>query len=213
MEPTLYLRKLAIISPPDSNLPAAQRERAFLLNLIQQQHLQDASPVEPTRPLVNLLLQDGSYDWFHVAGHGNFHLQNPEGASAIWLKGNLPLTVDDIVGDAEISISKQRPAFFFNACETGRQGWSLTGMGGWAERLVSAGASLFLAPQWSVNDGASLLFCKEVYRSLLEGKTVAEAVRQGRLTARRAGGPTWLAYSLYAHPNARLSNFPPKTKP
>jgi hypothetical protein len=207
MEPALQLRSLVVIAPDDADLPAAQREQTFLLNLVQQRHLLNASPTEPTRPHVNHLLQKKTYDWFHVASHGSFHPQDPDGTSAIWLKDHLPLTVEAIVGEVEISIGKQRPAFFFNACETGRQGWSLTGIGGWADRLINAGASLFLAPQWNVKDGTSLLFCKEVYRSLLEGKTIAEAVRKGRLTARREGDPTWLAYSLYAHPNARLTIF------
>jgi len=41
-------------------------------------------------------------------------------------------------------------------------------------------------------------------RMKLDGDTVAEAVREGRLASRCPGNPTWLAYSVYAHPNARV---------
>jgi hypothetical protein len=50
-------------------------------------------------------------------------------------------------------------------------------------------------PLWSVTDANALSFAETFYRELLAG---------GRRTARTAGDPTWLAYSVYAHPNARV---------
>ncbi len=151
------------------------------------------------------LLEKGDYTWVHVAAHGNFYPDDPDGESAIWLEDDQSLTSKVITGSVEVYLREHRPAFVFNACEVGRQGWAITGLGGWASRLIGAGAGLFLAPLWVVNDGAALKFSKAVYQSLLMGQTVAEAVRLGRLAARREGDPTWLAYSLYAHPNARLA--------
>ena len=57
---------------------------------------------------------------------------------------------------------------------------------------------------WSVTDANALTFAETFYGELLGGATVAEAVRSGRQAARAAGDPTWLAYSVYAHPNARV---------
>ena len=203
-EPSLRLHTLAILAPSDSGLPAAQRERAFLSLLMKQHRLKDASPSELTRTVVKRLLEQGDYTWIHVAAHGNFYPDDPNGESAIWLEDKQPLTSKAIIGAAEVYLHRHRPAFVFNACEVGRQGWAITGLSGWANRLISAGAGLFLAPQWIVNDGAALKFSKTMYQSLLAGQPIAEAVRQGRLAARREGDPTWLAYSLYAHPNAHL---------
>src|SRR5205823_4894858 len=96
------------------------------------------------------------------------------------------------------------PAFLINACHTGRLGWTLNRLDGWAHRLISSGVGLFLAPLWTVTDGRALDFAQTFYRELLAGRTVGEAVQQGRQAARREGDPSWLAYSVYAYPNARL---------
>jgi CHAT domain-containing protein len=171
---------------------------------MRQHGLHDVSPEEPSYAAVMRLLQQGGYSWLHVAAHGNFYAEDPDGESAIWLMDQQPLTPRSIVGEVEYYLREQRPAFVFNACESGHQGWAITGLGGWAGRLIGAGAGLFLAPLWVVNDAPAFKFSTTVYQALLDGKTAAEAVRQGRITARSLGNPTWLAYSLYAHPNARV---------
>ena len=74
-----------------------------------------------------------------------------------------------------------------------------------ANRLISAGAGLFVAPLWKVNDYFALKFAQTFYEELFNGKTVAEAVHSSRLAAKVAGDSTWLAYSVYAHPNAKIT--------
>ena len=151
------------------------------------------------------LLEGGGYDWVHAAAHGNFYAAAPEADSALWLQRDRALTPDAIVGpEIEAHLRAQRPAFFFNACQVGRQSWTLTRIGGWANRLISAGAGLFVGPLWEVSDDGALTFARTFYRELFDGETVAKAARSARLAARSAGDPTWLAYSIYAHPNARV---------
>ena len=202
----LYVSTLACLAPTDSGLPAAQQERDFLRQWAEQHNLKDVSPEPPTWSGVMDLLEGGTYDWLHVAAHGNFYSAAPEADSALWLQNKRALTPDHIVGPTvEGHINARRPAFVFNACDSGRQGWALTRLGGWANRLISSGAGLFLAPLWTVTDDRAVDFARAFYRELAAGNTVAEAVRQARLAAYRTGDPTWLAYSLYAHPNARLA--------
>ena len=130
----------------------------------------------------------------------------PDAGAAIRLQGADLLTPEDLVGpEIESYIRRARPAFFFNVCHGGQQGWALTRLGGWANRLIRAGAGLFIAPLWSVTDANALAFAEKFYRQLSSGATVAEAVRAGRQAARAVGDPTWLAYSVYAHPNARVA--------
>ena len=55
-----------------------------------------------------------------------------------------------------------------------------------------------------MRDDLALAFSATFYDTLLGGKTVAEAMQAGRQAAKEEGNPTWLAYSVYAHPNARV---------
>lgn len=201
----LSMARLACLTPGDSRLPFARQERALLRDLAQRKGLADASPAQASRPAALDLLDRGGYDWLHAATHGEFDLETPDSASAILLEDRQTLTPDDFTGPEIMGyIHRQRPAFVFNACHGGRQGWALTRLGGWANRLLSSGAGLFLAPLWAVSDAQALAFAETFYGELLAGQTAAEAVHAGRLAAQRPGDPTWLAYSLYAHPNARL---------
>jgi hypothetical protein len=205
----LHLRTLAVVAPAYSilrNLAAAQRERAALLELMTRYNLTDASPAEPSWSAVVDLLESGGYDWFHAAAHGNFYAASPDGDSGLWLQQDMALTPDSIVGEQiEGHLKAHRPGFFLNACQAGRQGWALTQIGGWANRLIGAGAGLFIGPLWEVRDDSAFDFAQVFYGALLAGKPVAEATQLARLAARRAGDPTWLAYSVYAHPNAQLT--------
>lgn len=208
----LPFRSIACLAPVDSGLPAAQEERAFIADLARSHNLQDLGPLRSTLPAATAILEEGQYDWLHVASHGSFDSENPDADAALFLEDRQSLTADCIIGSRiEGHILRRRPAFFFNACHTGRQAFNLTRLGGWANTLISAGAGTFLAPQWAVNDRLALDFARNFYRSLLSGETLSNALRDGRLQARKEGHPTWLAYSAYGHPNARVRGEPPVT--
>ncbi|MEI2690493.1 MAG: hypothetical protein V9H69_12640 [Anaerolineae bacterium] len=61
------------------------------------------------------------------------------------------------------------------------------------------------AAMWDVTNSLTATFAAAFYEATLHnpGRTLALAVCAVR-QPRAAGDPTWLAYSLYAHPNARL---------
>lgn len=206
----LALSRLMVLAPTYSllsNLKGAQREQEMLLELAVSYGVRNVSPSQPTWGKVLDLLEEGDYDWLHVAAHGNFHAASPDGDSALWLAHDRALTPQDLAGpEIAAHLTAVRPGFFFNACQVGRQGWALTRIGGFANRLIGTGAGLFIAPQWEVLDDSALAFAREFYSALLDQKTVANAVRSARLAIRAAGDPTWLAYTVYAHPNARLSS-------
>jgi hypothetical protein len=204
----LRLHSLAVLAPTYSllkDLPYAQYERQAILDMMRQHHLQDVSPGEPTWQAVMDLLEAGGYDWLHMASHGNFYPEAPDGDAALWLQKDNALTPQHIAGMAiEGYLRAHHPVFFFNACEVGRQGWALTRIGGWANRLISCGAGLFVGPLWSVKDNSALTFANTFYQALLEGDTVATATQAARTATRQIGDPTWLAYSVYGHPNAQV---------
>jgi CHAT domain-containing protein len=204
----LPLRSLACLASGDIGLRAAVAEREFLHELAMRHGLQFLSPPVFTYPEITILLQTGSYDWLHVATHGTFSADAPLQQSGLWLADRTRLTPEMWVGP-EITdhLRQQRPAYVLNSCESARQGWGLVGLAGWASRLVSLGAGLFLGTMWSVNDASSLFLIQEFYERLLAGDAVAEALREARLKLKslKPNDPTWLAYSLYSHPNARCA--------
>lgn len=204
----LPFRALACLAPVyagKAKLDNAQEEARYLHDLLQEHNLTDLTPPKFTWNNVMDLLEAKTYDWLHVAAHGSFSPKAPNDDSAIWLQDQHPLTPGDFVGPSiQSHIRMRRPGFVLNACHSGRESWAITSIGGWANRLISFGAGLFLGPLWTVADKPALKFTQTFYECLLDGETVAQAVRESRLAARRDGDPSWLAYSVYAHPNARL---------
>ncbi len=206
----ISVRSLAVVAPTDSRLDAAQQEREHLRRLAEARGLDDLTPPLPTRQAVLEGLLEGNtpIDLWHFACHGNFDAQQPAHVP-LELQGKEPLTPRDINGPAQTRLKRDRPLVFFNACRAGQSGLALTGMGGWAKVLVQdAGVGAFLAPLWNVTDSPALRFAQEFYRaSGDDGRTLAAAVVAARNAVRLQAphDPTWLAYSLYAHPNARLN--------
>ncbi|MFM6005564.1 MAG: CHAT domain-containing protein, partial [Sphaerospermopsis kisseleviana] len=177
----------------------------FLNQQLAKYKIDDVSPHYSNIAAVRKLLAEIEYNWLHIASHGLYFDDIPDDASEIILENGDKFTLDDILG-AKVKghINRKRPGFVFNACHSGRQTWALTGLGGWPNRLISSGAGLFVAPLWKVRDDLALKFAQTFYQELFNGKTVAEAVYSSRLAAKAAGDSTWLAYSVYAHPNATI---------
>lgn len=199
---------LVCIAPTDANLPAAQQERGFVRSLAAQYGPTDRSPEEARRDLVEALLEgnDKAMLW-HFACHGNYDDRAPDNSPLI-LEGGWRLRPNDLVGRAQTRLSTDRPLVFLNACRVGQGGLSLTGLGGWAKVLVQdCRVGALIAPLWSVNDEAARYFAEAFYQALQEpGMTLAAATRRAREKTREnyPTDPTYLAYSLYAHPNARV---------
>lgn len=195
------LGAVALVQPADSNLPASARESAYLQSL--------AGPnrrVEPI-PATTLDVQDAMagarFDAWHFTGHGVHRHDDPE-RSAILLESGDRLTPEDLGGIVG-NLGMAQPLIFLNACQTGLVGSSLTDLGGWAAAFLRHGASAFLGASWQVDDAAACRFARSFYSSLLAGQPIARAVRLARLAIRRPGDPSWLAYTLFAHPDARCT--------
>lgn len=199
---------LACVAPTDSGLSWAQEEQEFVRALAGPFGLADRSTEEARRDLVEALLEgDQPVKLWHFAGHGNYDRDAP-GNSPLLLQCEQRLRPNDLVGRAQARLRADRPLVFLNACRAGLAGLALTGMGGWAKVLVQdCRVGALVAPLWSVSDEPACRFTQAFYRASREaGMTLAAALRKAREETRAAypQDPTWLAYSLYAHPNARL---------
>jgi hypothetical protein len=197
----LHMDQLMLIVPKSSKLKSAKSERDFMLKFRRDHKLKDGG-VEPVTDVAVLKALKEPYDWVHAAAHG-VSLGKGTGEAPLLLdKGSIKPS--DIYGLAIERPLLQGPSFVFNACQVGQEDWTVFGTSGWAMQLVGRGAGMFIAPLWSVTDPLAHKFATALYDGLAAGKTVGEAVLAGRLSAREAGDPTWLAYCVYAHPNATV---------
>jgi hypothetical protein len=201
---------------PDKNwaLPQTVTEANFLTKTF------NARPVTPDRESVMALLKKRDrVDIFHFAGHGGATGGNVQDAR-IYLQGHIdPEAPDDIGPYITDELTAQRvkqegniadrdkpirPLVVLNACQAGRAGMQLTSIGGFADAFIHAGAGAFISSLWTVGDEPAATFSTEFYEQLKRGRTVADASVAAREKARAAGDPTWLAYVVYAHPDAKL---------
>lgn len=160
--------------------------------------------IEASLTSVLARLRRGNFQLLHVICHGKVNEANPD-ISTLYLNDGKKLTPRDIVGETA-KFATEHPLVFFNVCSTARLGYSLTGIGGWAVRLINAGVGAFIAPFWAVEDELAKTFAIAFYKALLSGKPIAQACFEGRKKAKIAdkSNPTWLAYCLYADPLAQI---------
>lgn len=183
---------------PKTDLEAPQRE----LELLEQlpQFAPGLKIMKPCRQKEQIMkaLQKKKISILHVATHGNFQDDMPND-SAIQLDGD-PLTPSDIY---ELELIP-RPLIFLNACHGARQEYSLAERGGWPERFLDeARVAAFVGAAWKVSDGLAFKFMEAFYMALLKEKlSLGESMRKAREAICDEADSSWLAYVLYADPQA-----------
>lgn len=197
----IALKNIALVVPGDSGLPLAVEERKHVLSLAKGGR--KVTEIAASFGDVQDAFIAGTYDGWHFSGHGVARDANPDRSSII-LTGEERFTPEDLSGQAA-NMGIPKPFVFINACQVGRAGMALTGIGGWARRFLTAGASVFVGAYWSVYDEPAYGFAKELYARLLSGSPVGEAVRDARKAIRAKGDPTWLAYTVFADPLATVA--------
>ncbi len=205
----IVVRRLACIEagavPGFKSLPHAPAERQLLLDLAQRHGASATNPSPPTVAAVEALLDDGGFGLWHFVGHGSNDPAAPNEAPLVLPDGQL--RPRDIFGARLDRIHRAQPLVFLSACRVGAGGWAFAGLGGWADRWVGkARCGAFVAPQWAVDDALAEAFARRFYTEVEAGQTLGEAAWLARRAVRalRPDDPTWLAYSVYAHPNARV---------
>ena len=204
--PNVSLANLATILPTTyPNLSTIAEERALFQHLISQYGWNDCSP-QATETAVLARLATGGYTWLHATTPGDRFATTPPQPSALGLDHQQSLPYRMITGpQIRNALRSQRPAIVLTACHAEATGMPFSDLAGWATQLIGAGAGLFLAPHWSVDTECATIFSRTFYTTLLNRErpaTSAEAVWYAREAIRRTGDPMWLAYRLFAHPNA-----------
>ncbi|SEL89417.1 CHAT domain-containing protein [Roseateles sp. YR242] len=210
---TFRLSRCALVVPSDSRLDTASRERDYYLALAKNGRL--VTEVTPRYLPLTRALESGAFDAWHFCGHANAGALQQGDRAALRLEGNETMTASLFAGTVENALLP-RPFIFFNACQSALGGAGLTGVGGWAHRFIRPnrerhGAAVFIGTYWSVYDEAAHAFATALYDGLQLGLPIGAAALQARRQARdqrtggRPGDPlSWLAYTVYADPLARL---------
>jgi hypothetical protein len=197
----LSMESIGVVAPAGAGLGAAPAELAFILGLAAP-GVRDVTRVPARAGELREALAAARHTGIHFVGHGNFVTVDAD-RSALQLENGAALGPADLSGRVG-NLRKKRPLVFLNACEVGQGGQSLVGMGGWAQAFLKAGAGAFIGPYWKVSDVSASTFAQTFYRQLLDSKSVGEAVHAARQAIKQANDPTWLAYTVYAHPDARV---------
>ncbi|HEY0602627.1 MAG TPA: CHAT domain-containing protein [Herpetosiphonaceae bacterium] len=199
----LEVQTIALVAP-SSGLSYVQRERAYIDGLAQRAPQARVLPPIGAAFAVRAGLRDSIAQLWHIATHGNFAGATPD-RSAVQLDGG-DLRAEEIVGPVEQGIARSQPLLMLNACHTGRQDFALTGLGGWAQQLVRAGASAFIGTQWEAHDALAAAFAVALYEALWSGQTLGQAAHSARqaIKSQNPTNPTWLAYAVYGHPELRV---------
>ena len=205
---TAAVRNLVLVLPP-SNLQAAQEEANFFAGLHRQ--CWDLRVDDPLTTLsaVEDRFRSGSVHLIHFACHGNFESSDADESKLRLADGYL--RPSQIIGDKQAGLRRARPIVFLNACHSGRVGFAMTKLGGWAQRFLDSGASAFVGSLWEISDELAALFARTFYQQLLgcDGSPAlpfAEAFHGARMAVKKAdpANPTWLAFVLYADPLGRV---------
>lgn len=198
-EGRIHVRRAVCVDAAEAAVDRLERDYFVELAAVQSE-LEVLIPDPPAREAVEALLDAGGFGLWHFAAEGTGE------PAAIRLPGGTVLSADDLHGQRQSHIARDRPLIFLNVGETAQQGWSLTRLGGWCAALVGrCRCGALVAPHWLVDDALKASFALHVYDGLRRGWSVAHSVQAAREFARSQapGDLTWLAYSLYAHPNGR----------
>lgn len=189
-------------------LPGAKEEVDMLATLFGAETVEASSTT-----VTKMLAAAGSFDILHFACHGAAEADRIWDASLL-MAGRT--REDGTVSEDRLDVNKvrqfaemrhvdgTRPMVFLNACQAGIAGPTLSGTGGMADAFIRCGAGLFVGTLWSVGDRTALTFAQVFYQRLKDGASVTQATRSARDAAKQANEPTWLAYTVYGHPYARL---------
>ncbi|WP_330474321.1 DUF7379 domain-containing protein [Terrabacter sp. C0L_2] len=171
-----------------------------------------ARSVTATPSGVERLLRGGGFDLLHFSGHGAARSDDIVEAKVL-LKGQRRgttvrqqyLTATDVSENLDwTGPGSVGPLVVLNACQTGRSGELFTTVGGFAKAFLDAGASAFVSCLWSVQEEPARVFVETLYEELLKGTPMSRASALARTAAQEADDPTWLAYVVYARPDAVL---------
>ena len=193
---------LALVAYDPAELSGIATEKRLLQNLPGL----EVSPVTPKhRDLEELLSSDTMRGCFglHLSGDGKYD-DSVKGCS-FQLEDGI-LTENDLRRPENRVFGRIKPFVFLNFCESGKVGYSLTGIRGWITQFMECDACCIVATMWKASDEIAPDFSQTLYEQLLKGMPIGEAMQFARHHIMNRGDATWLCYALYGDPRAKIGS-------
>lgn len=174
-----------------------------------------ATPVASKRAVIKEVLETADFDLIHFVGHCR---PDPDGVGALELQDDTYLRLIDVGQlEARKRFGKAKPFVMLNACATGQSYVSLTDRDSFMHRFLTNQASAVIGTLWPVEGRVANDFARLLYRELLAGRSIAEAVLSTKAAllsgADRAGiddeedmarRVSVRAYCVFANPDMRV---------
>jgi hypothetical protein len=200
---------------PGLRLEGAVAERKMLTNLFgNPQEVQAES-----QTVAQFLLADAaSCDLLHLACHGEAAQRAVMRADLLMTGAQVngafatdPLSADLVKTHARFAATGPNPMVFINACQTGRGGSGISGgVAGFVDAFLrpfsELGVGALVGALWSVDDKLAYTFAEAFYSALMNGNTLVDAARAAREASKNQRELTWLAYTVYGNPFARVAD-------
>jgi hypothetical protein len=190
------LKKMIVVVPTNAELDS-EAELKWIEDFAKSISLDEPKFVYSRDELVKLLRR-GDFDLLHISTHGTYNNAFPL-YSAVQL-ADQDFRPDDIYS---INFGSSNPIVILSACRSARQGYAFGDINGWITSFLRCGCSSVVGTMWSVSDESAKLFTRELYHQLKMGTHLGEGVRLSRNVCKRKGDQSWLAYTVYGHPNVR----------
>lgn len=199
--------KMLILANPTNDLKSAYLEGIYIKDQLDRRRDKISIDFKTTQIdtlYVKKNLRD--YDVVHFAGHCERDSKDPENSG--WVLNDGRFTIQDIFALGE---SLSLPILVFsNACHSAEAKADLLELDYQTKTYSLASAFLFSGTRHyigtirKIEDQMSLVFSKEFYTHLINGKSVGECLRLARLKIIREHGLAalpWMSYLLYGDPH------------
>lgn len=201
--PGLRLASADFVRPPKDSPAAAANEVEAISEILINRGVEVRS-VATDLDSLRALLAGGRFSLLHFASHNSFSRMPPFNKITLGKGAFDPSFLNQYKPRTAFRASS--PLVFINACGSDRRTPIYTRLGGWADAFMDAGAGAFIGSLWEVRDSSSLKFATGLYTALTEDKTISESIAAAREKLRLddPSDPTWLAYTLWGDPAAKV---------
>lgn len=150
-------------------------------------------------------IESGDAGLIHFAAHNQFGAD----ADGAWLKMADGVFRPRMLATAAAtqSLESRHPLVFINACRSAGAHYEYGHPMSWASEFMKAGAGAFIGTLWAVPDHRARSFAEAFYEAAItRAQPLGQAVSIARSAIKNDHDPSWLSYTVYGDPGAKLAS-------